>query len=166
MKPLLAADLAPAAPPAATPPPEWVRVQLDTGGIAAGAAATLEALRAAAADVQPTLPVVRVGSHGRSFADPVVEIRTRGMPDVLYGRVTAELARDLLTAHVRDRRLLDDHVLATTRRGNAIDAPVTHLLVLDANPVDGKTAFFQFSFVEELCRPHRRALRATTPRAG
>ena len=151
MNPLTAADLLPTAPQP-TPPAEWVRVQLDTGGIAAGAETTLEELRAAAQEIQPGLPVLRVGSHGRSFADPVIEIRSRGMPDTLYGRVEPGLARELLTAHVRDHRLLDDHVLATSNQGQAITAPVTHVLVLDTGTGEAKTAFFQFSLVQELKR--------------
>ena len=151
MNPLTAADLLPTAPQP-TPPAEWVRVQLATGGIAAGAATTLEELRAAAQEIQPGLPVLRVGSHGRSFADPVIEIRSRGMPDTLYGRVEPGLARELLTAHVRDHRLLDDHVLATSNQGQAITAPVTHVLVLDTGTGEAKTAFFQFSLVQELKR--------------
>ncbi len=153
MKPLTAADLALDAPPLAPPAPaEWIRVQLDTGGIAAGATATLETLRAAAVEIRPGLPVLRAGSHGRSFADPVVEIHTRDTPHALYGQVTPELARDLLAAHVRDHRLLDDHVIATTHRGRTIDAPVTHLLVFDTGDGDHKTTFFQSSFTEELKR--------------
>ena len=151
MKPLTPADLLPSQPPP-TPPEAWVRVQLDTGGIAAGAEATLEALREAAREIQPGLPVLRVGSHGRSFADPVVEIRCHGMPDTLYGRIGPELARELMAAHVRDHRLLDDHVLATSQRALAISRPVTHLLVLDTGTGEGKTAFFQFSLVQELKR--------------
>lgn len=151
MKPLTASNLLASAPRRAAPA-EWVRVQLDTGGIAAGAEATLEALQAATREIQPGLPVLRVGSHGRSFADPVVEIRSRGMPDVLYGRVTPELARDLLVAHVRDHKLLDDHVLATSVRGREIAQPVSHLLVLDTAAGEAKSTFFQFSFVEELRR--------------
>jgi len=151
MNPLTAADLLPTAPQP-TPPAEWVRVQLDTGGIAAGAEATLEELRAGAQEIQPGLPVLRVGSHGRSFADPVIEIRSRGMPDTLYGRVDPGLARELLAAHVRDHRLLDDHVLATSNQGRAITAPVTHVLVLDTGTGEAKTTFFQFSLVQELKR--------------
>lgn len=151
MKTLMPADLLPTTPQP-VPPAEWVRVQLDTGGVAAGAESTLEELRAAARELRPGLAVLPVGSHGRSFADPVVEIRSRGMPDTLYGHVTPEIARELLTAHVRGHRMLDDHVLASTERGREVNGPVSHLLVLDTGAGEGKTAFFQFSFIEELKR--------------
>ncbi len=151
MNAISASDLLPDSPrPKA--PEEWVRVQLDTGGIAADAETTLEELRAAAREIQPTLPILRVGSHGRSYADPVVEVRTKGMPGVLYGQVTPQIARTLLTAHMREHRLLDDHVLSTGERGQALTGPTTHLLVLDTGAGEGKTEFFQFSFAEELKR--------------
>jgi NADH:ubiquinone oxidoreductase subunit F (NADH-binding) len=53
---------------------------------------------------------------------------------------------------VRDHRLVDDHVLATSQRAQTIDAPVSHVLVLDTGAGEGKTAFFQFSLVEDLKR--------------
>ncbi len=133
-------------------PVDFIRVQLDTGGIAAGAMEVFDSFRETVAAQQLGLPVCRVGSHGRAWADPVVEIRAAGLAPVLYGQVSAELVPALLAAHVRERHLLDDHVIATGPRGTTIAAPVAHLLVRDTGPGEGKTQFFQFSFAEELKR--------------
>jgi NADH:ubiquinone oxidoreductase subunit F (NADH-binding)/(2Fe-2S) ferredoxin len=131
---------------------EWVRVQVDTGGVAAGAGEVLERLRGAMASLRPEVVVQQVGSSGFAFADPVVEVQVAGMPRVMYGRVEPEQAVAILDAHLTARRLADDHVIATRRRGVAIDAPVTHVLVKDTGSGHLKTEFVQFSLVEELKR--------------
>ncbi|MBI5688582.1 MAG: SLBB domain-containing protein [Verrucomicrobia bacterium] len=75
------------------------------------------------------------------------------MPRIHYGHVTPELVGQVIEDHLRDRRLIDDHVIATRQRAVTLDGPVTHLLVRDTGPETGsKTEFFQFSFTEELKR--------------
>jgi len=153
MKPLTRQDLAQFAAAPAADPAEWIRVQLDTGGIAAGAETVYAALEQARAAQPRPFTLLRTGSVGYSFADPVVEVQAAGMPRVHYGCLTPELAPRLLSEHFGAHRLLDDHVIATRRRGLKLDAPVTHLLVGDTGAAaSSKTEFFQFSFQEELKR--------------
>lgn len=134
-------------------PPEWIRVQLDTGGIAAGAEAVHAAFAQQREERKLLFSLQRAGSVGYSFADPVIEVQAPGMPRIHYGRVTPELVGQVLEDHLRDRRLIDDHVIATRRRAVVLEGPVTHLLVCDTGPETGsKTEFFQFSFTEELKR--------------
>ncbi len=152
MKPLTLQDLAVLAVQPPLNPAAFVRVQLDTGGIAAGAEDTFAAFRDALAAANLAVPVYRVGSHGRSWADPVVEISAAGLPPILYGSVKAEVVPQIVAAHLQSRRLIDDHVIADARGATAINAPVTHLLVRDTGTGEGKTEFFQFSFAEELKR--------------
>ena len=127
---------------------EWIRVQLDTGGIAAGAEQVHGALVQARDDRGVAIPVLRTGSVGYSFADPVVEIRSAGMPRIHYGRVAPEMAARLVEEHVIGHRLVDDYVIATRQRGLALTAPVTHVLVRDSGETAGKTEFFQFALQE------------------
>ncbi len=132
---------------------DWIRVQLDTGGIAAGAEAVLDQLVRARDESRLTIPVRRVGSVGYSFADPVIEVKSGALPRICYGRVAPESAGQIIREHVLAQRLLDDHVLATRRRGAAITAPVTHVLVRDTgSQANSKTELFQFSFLSELKR--------------
>ncbi|HLP03303.1 MAG TPA: NADH-ubiquinone oxidoreductase-F iron-sulfur binding region domain-containing protein, partial [Opitutaceae bacterium] len=86
------------------------------------------------------------------WADPVVEVCAGGLPPILYGAAKAELAARIVAEHVQARRLIDDHVLVPARGTTGLDAPVTHLLVLDTGVGEAKTQFFQFSFAEELKR--------------
>jgi len=153
MNPLTRQDLAAFAAQPAADPAEWIRVQLDTGGIAAGAETVHAALEQARSEQNRSFSLLRTGSVGYSFADPVAEVQAAGMPRVHYGCLTPELAGHLLAEHFGAHRLLDDHVIATRRRSLVLDAPVTHILVGDTAAATGnKTDFFQFSFQEELKR--------------
>jgi len=153
VKKLTREDLEQLAANPASDPPEWVRVQLDTGGIAAGAEAALAALAAAREKSPRSFALLRAGSTGFSFADPVVEVSAGGLPRVYYGRVTTEVAAAIVERHIDGHQLLDDHIVATRRRGVAIGSPVTHILVRDTGPdAADQTEFFQFSFNEELKR--------------
>lgn len=153
MNPLTRTDLEAFATATRDDAQEWIRVQLDTGGIAAGAESVLAELVRARDEQGLTIPVRRVGSVGYSFADPVVEVKSAGLPRILYGRVAPEMAPQLVREHVVEQRLCDDHIIATRCRGTVLDSPVTHLLVRDTGPeAASKTEYFQFSLIEELKR--------------
>ena len=141
---------------AATPvaePSNWIRVQLDTGGVAAGAETAYATFARARDERLMAFTLQRAGSIGYSFADPVVEVQVAGLPRIHYGQVTPEVAARILDEHVVGHRLIDDHVIATRRRSLTLEGPVTQLLVRDTGPeATSKTEFFQFSFTEELKR--------------
>ncbi|OIR01834.1 NADP-reducing hydrogenase subunit HndC [mine drainage metagenome] len=132
---------------------DWIRVQLDTGGIAAGAQDILDDLVRLRDEAGLTIPIQSVGSVGYSFADPVVEIQCSGMPHVTYGRVDRHVAEGIIREHATSGRLIDDHVIATRNRRCVLEGPVTHILVRDTGSDAGnKTEFLQFSLLEELKR--------------
>jgi len=140
-----------AQPPAS--PANWLRVQLDTGGIAAGAGEVLATLQEAQQRRGLDCVVQRAGSVGYSFADPVVEVQCGGLPRVHYGHVDAVVAGQILDQHLVGGRLVEDHLIATRQRGLVLDQPVTHVLVRDTGSDAGsKTEFLQFTFIEELKR--------------
>jgi NADH:ubiquinone oxidoreductase subunit F (NADH-binding)/(2Fe-2S) ferredoxin len=152
MKPLTLSDLAAIAAQPVPSVGDEVRVQLDTGGIAAGAQDSMEAFIQAIGAANLPVPVRRVGSHGRSWADPVVEVRGGGLSPVLYGMAKADIAPRIVSAHLLEGKLVDDHVIAAPQPAVAPTVPVTHILVLDTGVGEAKTSFFQFSFAEELKR--------------
>ncbi|HTX67176.1 MAG TPA: hypothetical protein VMD31_15500, partial [Opitutaceae bacterium] len=151
MTKLTLADFSKPAAPAAGP--DWVRVSMDTGGIAAGADDVCAVLEKGAGTLGFPLEVRRVGTLGYSFADPLVEVARQGMPTVIYGQVDAAAAELILKDHVVGRRLLDDHIVGSRARSLTLDAPTTAILVKDTAADGGdKTQFFQFSLVEDLKR--------------
>jgi len=150
---LTLADLQKPAAHAATAGPDWVRVSMDTGGIAAGADEVCAVLEKEAGSLGFPLEVRRVGTLGYSFADPLVEVARQGMPTVVYGQVDTAAARLIVKDHLMGRRLLDDHILASRARSTVLDSPTTAILVKDTGAESAdKTQFFQFSLIEDLKR--------------
>jgi len=88
-----------------------VIVGMGTSGIASGAKKTLEAFIQYLQEFNVTNAVVRqTGSMGLDHAEPTVEIRMPGMPDTIYGRVTPEVAREIVRKHILGKTLVDGHV--------------------------------------------------------
>ena len=153
MKTLTRQDLTALTHHQAADPAEWIRVQLDTGGIAAGAKSVLTALEQARVEQNRPFALLRAGSVGYSFADPVIAVKSAGLPPTLYGQMTPELVPQLLNEQFDQGRLLEDHLIATRSRRLTIEAQVTHILIRDTSGDTGnKTVFFQHSFQEELKR--------------
>lgn len=132
-------------------PAAWIRVGMDSGGIAAGAARLHDQLLAAVSDANLTADVRRAGSYGYSFADPLVEVKAAGGDPVLYGRTDETVVEAIVRGHLVGRMLPDDHVIAPRNRPVTIDSRIEKILVLDTSCDGGdKTAFFQSSFQAEL----------------
>ena len=88
-----------------------VIVGMGTSGIAAGAKDTLRALMDALELHELSHVSVRqTGSLGLDHAEPTVEIRMPGMPTVIYGKVTPEVARLLIHRHILEKSLVSEHI--------------------------------------------------------
>ena len=86
-------------------------VGMGTSAIAAGSRDTYEAFEKACADHSLSNVVLRqAGSLGLDHAEPTAEIRMDGMPTVIYGRVTPEIADKIVRKHVVGKALINDHV--------------------------------------------------------
>jgi NADP-reducing hydrogenase subunit HndC len=128
----------------AGPGDEWIRVGMDTGGIAAGADVLLDKLVEELSAAGRGIPVCRVGSHGYAFADPLVEVKLAGAPPVLYGRVDDAAAAAIVARHVGGGRLLDDHVIGFRDHPLDIGGRAGAILVLDTTREgEDRTASFQ-----------------------
>lgn len=88
-----------------------VIVSMGTSGIAAGAKQTLAAfVEELTAQGLTNVAVRQVGGMGLDHAEPTVEIRMNDMPRVIYGRVTAEVARTIIHQHIIGKQLLNEHI--------------------------------------------------------
>lgn len=87
-------------------------VGMATCGIAAGAKDTLAAFLAEL-DNQNLLNVIvrQTGCMGFCYAEPTVEIRMPGMPDIIYGNVDKETASKIVRKHILGKALINDHIL-------------------------------------------------------
>jgi NADP-reducing hydrogenase subunit HndC len=136
----------------ARPPGQaWIRVGMDTGGIAAGAERLFDQLLAAVGKAGLDVPVRRVGSYGYSFADPLVEVKTTDHPAGALRPRGRGGRRGDHHQHLVGGKLLDDHVIGARRRSTMISGPVTAILVHDTCTTAGdKTQFFKESLELEL----------------
>jgi NADP-reducing hydrogenase subunit HndB len=48
---------------------------------------------------------------GLCYVEPTVEVVKPGMPTVIYGKMTADTAKDLVKKHLVESMLLDNHIL-------------------------------------------------------
>ena len=88
-----------------------VIVSMGTSGIAAGAKDTLKAFvdELSAQDLT-TVAVRQVGGMGLEHAEPTVEVRVPDMPAVIYGKVTADIARTIVRRHIMGKELVNEHI--------------------------------------------------------
>ena len=88
-----------------------VIIGMGTCGIAAGARGAFQAfVDELDKQNQGHVTVKQTGCMGLCFSEPTVEVVVPGMPDVVYGRVSAEVARRIVQEHIIGGRLVDDHI--------------------------------------------------------
>jgi NADP-reducing hydrogenase subunit HndB len=90
-----------------------VIVGMGTCGIAAGAKVTLDAFIKALDEnkLVDSVLVRQTGCMGLCHSEPTVEVIVPGMPAVIYGRVDAETAQEIVKKHILGKSLLDNHIL-------------------------------------------------------
>jgi NADP-reducing hydrogenase subunit HndB len=90
-----------------------VIVGMGTCGIAAGAKGTLEAFINALDEKKlvDSVLVRQTGCMGLCHSEPTVEVISPGMPNVIYGNVNAEVAKEIVQKHIVGHELLDNHIL-------------------------------------------------------
>ena len=86
-------------------------VGMGTSGIAAGAKDTLQALMTEL-EKHPELSVAvrQTGGLGLEHAEPTLEVRVPGMPVIIYGKVTPDIAQKIVQQHLINRELVDEHI--------------------------------------------------------
>ena len=86
-------------------------IGMGTCGIAAGAKQVLEAfIDEIAAKKIENVTVKQTGCMGLCYVEPSVEVKVPGMPDTIYGKVDAEVAKKILKDHVLAKKLVSDHI--------------------------------------------------------
>ena len=90
-----------------------VIVGMGTCGIASGAKITLDAFINALDENKLVDKVIvrQTGCMGLCHSEPTVEVIAPGMPGVIYGKVDAALAKEIVKKHILGRELLDNHIL-------------------------------------------------------
>jgi NADP-reducing hydrogenase subunit HndB len=92
-----------------------ILVGLATCGIAAGARETFNALTEEIERLKiDNIKIIKVGCMGYCHSEPTIQLSVPGEEPTLYGKVDAEVARDIIEQHVLGGKLVDDHVLIKT----------------------------------------------------
>jgi NADP-reducing hydrogenase subunit HndB len=87
-------------------------VAMGTCGIAAGARATMKAIRDAIETEQlPGIGVTQTGCLGLCEWEPIVKVTVGDQPEVIYGKVTPDKARQIVTEHVVGGQIVKGAVL-------------------------------------------------------
>lgn len=88
-----------------------ILVGMGTCGIAAGAQKVFNVLEQEINNKGLTnIEVKPVGCLGLCFSEPNIEIIAEGMPPVLYGKISEDLARQLINQHVIRKVILDTNI--------------------------------------------------------
>ena len=86
-------------------------IGMGTCGIAAGAKESLDAfLDEIEKHKVENVTVKQTGCMGLCYVEPTVEVKVPGMPDTIYGNVDAATARDIISQHVLNGKLVDEHI--------------------------------------------------------
>ena len=90
-----------------------VVVGMGTCGIAAGAKQTLDAFITGLDEhkLVDSVLVRQTGCMGLCHSEPTVEVIAPGMPSVIYGRVDAAVAKEIISKHIIGKALVDGHIL-------------------------------------------------------
>jgi (2Fe-2S) ferredoxin len=89
-----------------------VVVAMGTCGIAAGARETMKAiLDQIEADNLSGIVVTQTGCIGKCEWEPIVEVALGEAPKVIYGKVSAERARQIMRDHVQGGKVLSEWVV-------------------------------------------------------
>lgn len=87
-------------------------VGMGTIGIAAGARETLKAiLNFIEENNLPDIILRQTGNLGLSGMDPVVKVTLPNQEEVIYGKVTAEIARKIMQDHVVSGNVLAEYLV-------------------------------------------------------
>ena len=98
----------------------WIRVGMDTGGIAAGAQEVYDALIEARDKSGVEVEIGKTGSLGYAFADPVVVVGCTDCPEIVYGAMDRETASEIVDKHCLNHTMLDDRVMAMRNRSTEL----------------------------------------------
>ena len=85
-----------------------IKVAMATCGLAAGARTVMNTLLEKTADEKLPIVITQTGCMGYCHAEPTVEVRLPGEEPIVFGRVDAKRAVDIIEKYVKRGELLAD----------------------------------------------------------
>ena len=88
-----------------------VVIGMGTCGIAAGAKDTLNAfLQELDAQHLTDVLITQTGCMGLCYVEPTIEVIAPEMPNVIYGKVTPDVAKTIVREHLVNKKMVSEHV--------------------------------------------------------
>ncbi len=88
-----------------------VVIGMGTCGIAAGAKDTLNAFIQELEEQQVSdVIVTQTGCMGLCYVEPTIEVIVPGMPNIIYGKVDPEVAKNIVRDHLMNKKMVSDHI--------------------------------------------------------
>ena len=88
----------------------WIRVGMNTCGIAAGADDIYEYFKTRIEKGSLKVRLRKCGCLGACYAEPLVEVKVKGMPTIVYGNVTEKIAEQIIEKHIMTGRILNSGI--------------------------------------------------------
>lgn len=86
-------------------------IGMGTCGIAAGAKECIESFLAEIKNAGlDNVTVKQTGCMGLCYVEPTVEVHAPDMPDTIYGKVDAEVAKRIVQEHIVGKALVNNHI--------------------------------------------------------
>jgi NADP-reducing hydrogenase subunit HndB len=88
-----------------------ILIGMGTCGIAAGARETFQTFSEQVEKMGLKNVVIEpTGCMGACYVEPTVEVHVPEMPDILYGKVTPDVAKKILERHIIQKQLINDFI--------------------------------------------------------
>ncbi len=87
-------------------------IGMGTCGIAAGGKDAIAAFIDEIKEHDLTnVTIKQTGCMGLCHSEPTVDVKVPGMPDTIYGNVSADVAKEIIVKHVIGKEMISKHVL-------------------------------------------------------
>ncbi len=87
-----------------------ISIGMSACGLAAGAEEVYQTLVEEVKKRNLPIEINKCGCIGMCYAEPLVEVKVKGLPTVTYGKVNKEIAIKILERHVAGKMLINDYV--------------------------------------------------------
>ncbi len=88
----------------------YIKIGISSCGIAAGADRVWKVFEKESGKRHFDLKIYQTGCIGLCYAEPIVIVKTEGMPEVIYGKVDEDMVHRIIDEHIEKKRILNDAV--------------------------------------------------------
>lgn len=113
----------------------WIKVGMNTCGVAAGAKKTMKALEYLIFNEGLKIKLEQCGCSGQCYAEPLVEVCVDGVEPVIYKEVTEEVATEIFEKHIKGKQVVKEHVLDNESQAKQVKIVLRNCGVIDPENV-------------------------------